>query len=162
MPLIAEYAKRFGIYDDLPPYLAMSLGSGETTLMRLTTAYSMLANGGKRIKNFDRPHPGPLGSYDLPARRANLRGATRRHGKIKKSEPIDKREQVLDPLTAVSNHLDHGRRHPARHRAKRSRKSASTSPAKPGRPTTPRIFGSSVIRQISRWAYSWVTISRVR
>lgn len=32
MPLIAEYAKRFGIYDDLPPYLSMSLGSGETTL----------------------------------------------------------------------------------------------------------------------------------
>jgi penicillin-binding protein 1A len=48
--LIAEYAKRFGIYDDLPPYLANSLGAGETTLMRLTTAYSMLANGGKRIK----------------------------------------------------------------------------------------------------------------
>ncbi len=28
MPLIAEYAKRFGIYDDLPPYLANSLGVG--------------------------------------------------------------------------------------------------------------------------------------
>ena len=43
-------AKRFGIYDDMPPYLAMSLGAGETTLMRMVTAYSMLANGGKRIK----------------------------------------------------------------------------------------------------------------
>ena len=31
MPLIAEYAKRFGIYDDMPPYLPMSLGAGETT-----------------------------------------------------------------------------------------------------------------------------------
>ena len=50
MPLIAEYAKRFGIYDDLPPYLSMALGAGETTLMRMITAYSMLANGGKRIK----------------------------------------------------------------------------------------------------------------
>ena len=28
----------------------MSLGAGETTLMRMVTAYSMLANGGKRIK----------------------------------------------------------------------------------------------------------------
>ena len=50
MPLIVEYAKRFGIYDDLPPFLSMSLGAGETTVMRMTTAYSMLANGGKRIK----------------------------------------------------------------------------------------------------------------
>ena len=32
------------------PVLANSLGSGETTLLRMTAAYSMLANGGKRIK----------------------------------------------------------------------------------------------------------------
>src|SRR5215831_5537192 len=41
MPLIAEYAKRFGVYDDLPPYLSFSLGAGETTLLRMTTAYAM-------------------------------------------------------------------------------------------------------------------------
>ena len=28
----------------------MSLGAGETTLLRMVTGYSMLANGGKRIK----------------------------------------------------------------------------------------------------------------
>ncbi len=28
----------------------MALGAGETTVMRMVTAYSMLANGGKRIK----------------------------------------------------------------------------------------------------------------
>ncbi len=50
MPLIAEYAKRFGIYDDMLPVLAMSLGAGETTVLRMTTAYSMFVNGGKRIK----------------------------------------------------------------------------------------------------------------
>jgi penicillin-binding protein 1A len=50
MPLIAEYAKRFGIYDDMLPVLSMSLGAGETTVLRLTSAYSMLANGGRRIK----------------------------------------------------------------------------------------------------------------
>ncbi|MDZ5454818.1 penicillin-binding protein 1A [Labrys sp. ZIDIC5] len=49
MPLIARYARRFGIYDDLPPYIAMSLGSGATTLTRMVTAYAMLANGGKRV-----------------------------------------------------------------------------------------------------------------
>lgn len=49
MPLITEYARRFGIYDDLLPVLSMSLGAGETTLLRLTTAYAMLANGGKEV-----------------------------------------------------------------------------------------------------------------
>lgn len=49
MPLIIEYSKRFGVYDDLMPVLAMSLGAGETTLLRMVTAYSMLANGGKQI-----------------------------------------------------------------------------------------------------------------
>ena len=32
MPLVAEYAKRFGVYDKLPPYLPMALGAGETTV----------------------------------------------------------------------------------------------------------------------------------
>jgi penicillin-binding protein 1A len=49
MDKVAIYAKRFGIVDRLPETLAMSLGAGETTLMRLTTAYAMLVNGGKRI-----------------------------------------------------------------------------------------------------------------
>jgi penicillin-binding protein 1A len=47
MPLIAEYAKRFGVYDDMPSYLSYSLGAGETTVMRMTAAYSMFANGGR-------------------------------------------------------------------------------------------------------------------
>jgi penicillin-binding protein 1A len=50
MPIIIDYAKRFGIYDDLLPVLSMSLGAGETTLMRLATGYCMLANGGKQVK----------------------------------------------------------------------------------------------------------------
>lgn len=50
MPLIAEYARRFGIYDNLMPVLSMSLGAGETTLLRMTTAYCMLANGGKQVR----------------------------------------------------------------------------------------------------------------
>jgi penicillin-binding protein 1A len=49
MPLIVEYAKRFGAYDDLLPVLAMSLGSGETTLVRMTAAYAAIANGGKHV-----------------------------------------------------------------------------------------------------------------
>jgi penicillin-binding protein 1A len=50
MPMITEYAKRFGIYDDLLPVLSMSLGAGETTLLRIATAYCMLANGGRQVR----------------------------------------------------------------------------------------------------------------
>jgi len=50
MPLIAEYSRRFGIYDDMLPVLSMSLGAGETTLLRMTAAYAMLANGGRQVK----------------------------------------------------------------------------------------------------------------
>ena len=50
MPVVAGYAERFGIYDDMGPYLANSLGSEETTLYRMVTAYAMIANGGERLQ----------------------------------------------------------------------------------------------------------------
>ena len=46
---VAAVAKRFGIQDDMPEVLSMSLGAGETTLSRMTAAYAMLANGGRHI-----------------------------------------------------------------------------------------------------------------
>jgi penicillin-binding protein 1A len=49
MKTVSDYAKLLGVVDHMPRVLAMALGSGETTLMRLTTAYAMLVNGGKRI-----------------------------------------------------------------------------------------------------------------
>jgi len=50
MPLIAEYTRRFGVYDSMLPVLAMALGSGETTVLKLTAAYAMIDNGGRRIR----------------------------------------------------------------------------------------------------------------
>ncbi|MFA5898697.1 MAG: penicillin-binding protein 1A [Hyphomicrobium sp.] len=50
MPIITEYAKRFGIYDDLLPVLSMSLGAGETTLLRIATGYCSIANGGHQVR----------------------------------------------------------------------------------------------------------------
>jgi penicillin-binding protein 1A len=46
---IAETIERFGIIDHVPRQYAQVLGAGETTPLRLTTAYAMLVNGGKRI-----------------------------------------------------------------------------------------------------------------
>ena len=49
MDQIGDYARKFGLNENLPPFLSMSLGAGETTLLRLTVAYGMLVNGGKKI-----------------------------------------------------------------------------------------------------------------
>ena len=49
MPVISEYAQKFGINEQLPEYLSMSLGAGETTLLSITSAYGQLVNGGKKI-----------------------------------------------------------------------------------------------------------------
>ncbi len=49
MDVVAAYAERFGIYEDMPEHLAYALGAGETTLYRMVSAYSEFANGGKRV-----------------------------------------------------------------------------------------------------------------
>ncbi len=49
MEKIAATAEGLGVVDKLQPTLAMALGAGETTLMRMTNAYSMFVNGGMRI-----------------------------------------------------------------------------------------------------------------
>ena len=50
MDVIASYAERFGVYDDMNEVLAASLGSDETTLFRIVAAYAMFANGGERVE----------------------------------------------------------------------------------------------------------------
>jgi penicillin-binding protein 1A len=46
---VAEVVKRFGINNNPPRYYSMVLGAVETTLDKLTNAYSILANGGKEV-----------------------------------------------------------------------------------------------------------------
>ena len=118
MPLIAEYAKRFGIYDDLPPYLAMSLGSGETTLMRLTTAYSMLANGGKRIKETLIDRIQDRWGHTIYRHDERICEGCDAPAWQNQEEPRPDRQTGASARSAhrLSDHLDHGRRHPARHR----------------------------------------------
>ncbi len=102
MDKVADYAERFGIVDRLQPVLSMSLGAAETTALRMTTAYAMLVNGGKRItptlidriqdrhgdtvyRHDERPCPqceGADASVDLVPR------------------VPDSREQIADPRTA--------------------------------------------------------------
>ena len=46
---IADTIERFGIIDHVPHEYAITLGAGVTTPLRLTAAYAMIDNGGKRI-----------------------------------------------------------------------------------------------------------------
>ncbi|MBE6447223.1 MAG: PBP1A family penicillin-binding protein [Alphaproteobacteria bacterium] len=50
MKKIAELAEKFDLFENMPQYLSFALGAGEATLMQLVTAYSMFANGGKKIE----------------------------------------------------------------------------------------------------------------
>ena len=102
MPLVAEYAKMFGIYDELPPLLAMALGAGETTDLRMTAAYATIANGGRRITPtlIDRIQD----RYGKTVYRHDERLCDGCIAETWAGQPepliIDNREQVLDPMTA--------------------------------------------------------------
>ena len=102
MPLIGEYAKRFGVYDNLPPYLSFALGAGETTLLRMVGAYSMIDNGGRKIQPtlIDRIQD-RYGHTIYKHDSRECRGCDADKW-ANQSEPtlIDKRERVLDPMTA--------------------------------------------------------------
>ncbi|WP_436641203.1 penicillin-binding protein 1A [Microbaculum sp. FT89] len=101
MPIIREYSKRFGIYDDLAPYLPMALGAGETTVLRMAGAYSTLANGGRKITPtlIDRVQDRYGRTiYKHDERVCETCNAPQWQGQDE-PELIDNREQVLDPYT---------------------------------------------------------------
>jgi penicillin-binding protein 1A len=102
MPLVVEYAKRFGIYEDLAPYLPMSLGAGETTVLRLSSAYATIANGGRKvtasfIDRIQDRYGKTIFKHDN--RVCEACDATKWDHQAE-PELIDDREQVLDPMTA--------------------------------------------------------------
>jgi penicillin-binding protein 1A len=102
MPLIVEYSKRFGVYDDLLPVLAMSLGAGETTLLRMCAAYSVLANGGKQVQPtlIDRIQD----RWGHPLWRHDKRECKGCKAEAWRGQPeptlTDDRRQIVDPHTA--------------------------------------------------------------
>ena len=97
-----DYSNRFGIVDNMPPVLSMALGAGETTLLKLTTAYAELVNGGHRIvpslidRVQDRKGNTIFRHDNRPC------PACAAPGFMGQSEPAlpDMRTQIVDPVTA--------------------------------------------------------------
>ena len=46
---ISKITNDFGVYNDVPELLSVSLGAAETTLIQLTNAYCTFLNGGKKV-----------------------------------------------------------------------------------------------------------------
>jgi penicillin-binding protein 1A len=102
MKLVAEYAERFGVYEKMLPVLSMSLGSGETTTLKMVTAFSVFANGGRAIKPsmIDRIQD----RFGKTIFRHEERGCEGCAATSWQDQPepelTDNRDQVLDPMTA--------------------------------------------------------------
>jgi penicillin-binding protein 1A len=102
MEPIAQTIERFGIMDHTPREYSMALGTGETTPVRLTAAYAMLMNGGKRIaptlidRIQDREGKTIFRADQRPCR--GCADASWQHQPV----PVisDTREQVADPASA--------------------------------------------------------------
>ncbi len=99
---IVDYVSKFNLSDDLPRELAISLGSGETTLMRITAGYATFVNGGKHVEPFviDRVQDRHGKTISLNDKRECI--SCRDLAWADQAEPqlADDREQVMDPRTA--------------------------------------------------------------
>lgn len=99
---IKKYGEGMNIYDEVKPELAWALGAGETTLLRLGTAYSELVNGGKKIEPtiLDRVQDGTGKTIFVHAnKRCDECQLDEWTGGPPPAMPDD-REQVMDPVTA--------------------------------------------------------------
>jgi penicillin-binding protein 1A len=116
MDRVATYAERFGIYDHMPGHLAYALGAGETTLYQMVAAYSMFANGGKRVQPtlIDRiqdRNGNTLFSHDP---RICQGCDVETFGRERTPILFDRRSQIMDPVTAwqlvdmLRGVVDHG------------------------------------------------------
>ncbi|MGQ0533046.1 MAG: penicillin-binding protein 1A, partial [Caulobacteraceae bacterium] len=100
---ILDYGRRLGVYgDNTQAVFALALGAGETTLVRMTTAYGMFVNGGRQISPIviDRIQDRTGASvFRRDQRECPDCNADWSRGQPPPNLP-DTRAQVLDPVTA--------------------------------------------------------------
>jgi penicillin-binding protein 1A len=102
MDMVAQYAERFGLYDHLDPWLPMALGTGETTLLRVTNAYAMFANGGRSVRpvfiSQILDHSGAPLTTTKAAACPDCAGDAAQFNRLPSELSTD--SQILDPMTA--------------------------------------------------------------
>ncbi|EHL96818.1 penicillin-binding protein, 1A family [Acetobacteraceae bacterium AT-5844] len=97
---VADAAARFGVIPHMPRVLAMSLGAGETTVLRMAAAYASFVNGGKQVA------PTLIDSVQDRFGRVVWRADNRRCegcDNTANAEPptlVDERQQITDPIAA--------------------------------------------------------------
>ncbi|RYJ00908.1 MAG: PBP1A family penicillin-binding protein, partial [Acetobacteraceae bacterium] len=101
MDKVSETAARFGVIPNMPRYLAMSLGSGETTVLRMAAGYAAFVNGGREVA------PTLIDSVQDQRGRVVWRSDNRgcagcgaRNAAAGPPELVDNRRQITDPIAA--------------------------------------------------------------
>ncbi|MEJ0058861.1 MAG: PBP1A family penicillin-binding protein [Terricaulis sp.] len=99
---VLDYGRRLGVYgDNTQAVFALALGSGETTLLRMTTAYGMFVNGGRQIQPILIDRIQDRSGHTVFRR--DQRDCTGCDAEWRNQGPPslpDTRRQVLDPITA--------------------------------------------------------------
>ena len=101
MKKVVPYPIRFGVYDQLTPWLSNSIGAADTTLVRMTTGYAEFVNGGKKIIPTLVDRIQDRNGRDIY--RHDPRFCEGCNGRWhNQPEPLlpDTREQIIDPRTA--------------------------------------------------------------
>ena len=91
---ISKISKDLGIYKNVPELLSVSLGSNETTLLKLTNAYCIFINGGKKVK--------PI----LISRIQDRRGKTIYNAEKRNCKNCDKVNVQEDSMPEILNESD--------------------------------------------------------
>ncbi|SUE45022.1 penicillin-binding protein 1A [Roseomonas gilardii] len=100
MDKVADSAARFGVIQNMPRVLAMSLGAGETTVLHMAGAYAAFVNGGRQVT------PTLIDSVQDRLGRAvwrnNIRSCAGCDADISAGPPVlkDERRQITDPIAA--------------------------------------------------------------
>lgn len=102
MESVSDLAERIGMYEDLPPYDAMSLGAGDAYLIDMARGYAAFVNGGKLVTPtlLDRVqdrHGRTLYRHDT---RPCDECAVDEWSNQEPPQLEDKRQQVMDPIVA--------------------------------------------------------------
>ncbi len=98
---VIKTAERFGVYSNAERNLATLLGASETSLLSITTAYSMFVNGGKKI------HPKLIDRIQDRKGKTIFKGDENlfKISKVSDDKPLPILPEILDIRNAVTDEL---------------------------------------------------------